>query len=156
MTKNPAAQRAAELYASQLFAARVRYCEEHGLTWFVLSARFGLVVPFQKLPHYDQTIEQKTPMERAGWHLGVARQLLELLDDSDNPRKVSIEIHAGAAYCSPLSEVLRATGFTVETPVAGIAIGQQLQFYSLNRLHQSADGRLGLGVPVVPEFPAEV
>lgn len=154
MVKNPAAQRAADLYASQLFTARVRYCENYGLSWFILSARFGLAVPFQKLPYYDQTMEQKTPMERAAWHLGVARQLLELLEDNDSPRQISIEIHAGASYCSPLSEVLSAVGFRVETPVGGLPIGQQLQFYAANRVALSAAATSGgVGVPVVPAFP---
>lgn len=154
MVKNAAAQRAADLYASQLFAARVRYCESNGLTWFVLSARFGLVVPFQKLPYYDQTMEQKTPMERAAWHLGVARQLLELLEDNDSPRQISIEIHAGSAYCSPLAEVLRAVGFRVQTPVAGLAIGRQLSFYAAETAVTEAVGVPGsIGVPVLPEFP---
>ena len=79
-----------------------------------------------------------TPADVAAWHVGVAQRLIEELwepfnlkesDDFLKPSELTIEIHAGADYCHPLTEILAAVGIKVELPLKGLGIGEQLAWY---------------------------
>ena len=127
-----------QLYGSQLFSKRVDYAKAKGLRWAVLSARYGVWFPHIGLKAYDQTFSDMIPAEIAAWHVGVAQRLMEELWEQYNlgqsvnpikPSELTIEIHAGADYCHPLTEILRAVGIAVELPLAGLGIGEQLAWY---------------------------
>jgi hypothetical protein len=75
----------------------------------------------------------------AAWHIGCASRLIEELwepfnenqaDEPLKPGEFTIEIHAGADYCHPLSEILQSVGIKVELPLKGLGIGEQLAWYS--------------------------
>lgn len=128
-----------QLYAGQLFTKRVRYAEQNGLRWWVLSAKYGCWAPTIALKPYDQTLLDMSPAEIAAWHTGVAMRLVEELWEpfnvkvSDNPflpSEFTVEIHAGTDYCHPLAEILTAVGINVETPLQGLGIGEQLAWYT--------------------------
>lgn len=127
-----------QLYGSQLFSKRVDYAKAKGLRWAVLSARYGVWFPHIGLKAYDQTFSDMIPAEIAAWHVGVAQRLMEELWEQYNlgqsvnpikPSELTIEIHAGADYCHPLTEILKAVGIAVELPLAGLGIGEQLAWY---------------------------
>ena len=127
-----------QLYGSQLFSKRVDYAKARGMRWAVLSARYGVWFPHIGLKAYDQTFSDMIPAEIAAWHVGVAQRLMEELWEQYNlgqslnpikPSELTIEIHAGADYCHPLTEILRAVGIAVELPLAGLGIGEQLAWY---------------------------
>lgn len=50
-----------------------------------------------------------------------------------DPRRVAVELHAGKDYCEPAGEHLRAAGFTVERPLMGLSISEQLGSYKRRR-----------------------
>ena len=127
-----------QLYGSQLFSKRVDYAKARGIRWAVLSARYGIWFPHIGLKAYDQTFLDMIPAEIAAWHVGVAQRLMEELWEQYNlgqsvnpikPSELTIEIHAGADYCHPLTEILKAVGIAVELPLAGLGIGEQLAWY---------------------------
>lgn len=127
-----------QLYGSQLFSKRVDYANARGLRWAVLSAKYGVWFPRIELKPYDQTFAEMESAEIAAWHVGCAQRLMEeiwepfhmkLHDGPIKPSELTIEIHAGADYCHPLTEILRAVGITVELPLAGLGIGEQLAWY---------------------------
>lgn len=127
-----------QLYGSQLFSKRVDYANARGMRWAVLSARYGVWFPHIGLKAYDQTFSDMIPADIAAWHVGVAQRLMEELWESYNlglsvnpikPSELTVEIHAGADYCHPLTEILRAVGIVVELPLAGLGIGEQLAWY---------------------------
>lgn len=127
-----------QLYGSQLFSKRVDYAKARGMRWAVLSARYGVWFPHIGLKAYDQTFPDMIPADIAAWHVGVAQRLMEELWEQYNlgqsvnpikPSELTIEIHAGADYCHPLTEILKAVGIGVELPLAGLGIGEQLAWY---------------------------
>lgn len=128
-----------QLYNSQLFNKRVDYAEQNGLRWAVLSAKYGVWFPSVGLKPYEQTFAEMEPADIAAWHIGVAQRLIEELWEQYNqgqsvrpikPCELTIEIHAGADYCHPLTEILQAVGIKVQLPLKGLGIGEQLAWYS--------------------------
>lgn len=127
-----------QLYQSPLFSKRLDYAEAKGLRWYVLSAKYGCWAPTIALKPYDMTFAEMTPADIAAWHINVAQRLVEELwepfheKESAEPLKpaeLTIEIHAGADYCHPLTEILTAVGIKVELPLKGLGIGEQLAWY---------------------------
>lgn len=127
-----------QLYHSPLFTKRIDYAETRGIRWAVLSAKYGVWFPQISMKPYDQTFADMDPADIAAWHVAVAQRLVEELWESYNigqsvrsikPREFTIEIHAGADYCHPLTEILRAVGIKVDLPLKGLGIGEQLAWY---------------------------
>ena len=118
-----------ERYCSQLFRARRDYCDSLGIEWYVLSAKFGLLKQCEMVREYDESLHCKSRIDQLAWHVGVAKQFLDFLDDDAKPAKMLIEIHAGDTYCHPLDAILMSLGFTVVRPVQSLGIGQQLAAY---------------------------
>lgn len=127
-----------QLYNSPLFSKRLDYAEARGLRWAVLSAKYGVWFPRIELKPYDMTFAEMSPADVAAWHIGVAQRLIEELWEPFNvkesseflkPSELTIEIHAGADYCHPLTEILTAVGIKVELPLKGLGIGEQLAWY---------------------------
>jgi hypothetical protein len=122
---------AADLYVSTLFQGRRAYVERTCERWFVLSALHGVVSPEAVLEPYDVTLNDASQAERRAWATKVLRQLDAELGSVAGR---TFEIHAGAHYCDHgLVKGLRERGAIVEQPVAGLGLGQQLEFYSAGR-----------------------
>jgi hypothetical protein len=127
-----------QLYGSHLFSKRVEYAKANNFRWYVLSAKYGVWRPTIGMKPYDQTFADMTPADVSAWHASCALWLLEELwepfhqkesADALRPSELTIEIHAGADYCHPLTEILTALGVKVELPLAGLGIGEQLAWY---------------------------
>lgn len=116
---------ARDLYNSQLFTLARRYAERSNDSWFILSAKFGLLDPAQLVEPYDESLNDKSTSERADWGSAVEAQLSERLHSS-----VELVMLAGRAYRDPLQYRLEAKGHIVTVPMMGMAIGKQLQFLS--------------------------
>lgn len=132
---------AAELYTSPLFKGRRATVEASCDRWFILSAAHGLVPPDRVLEPYDVTLTTMGRAERRRW----ARQVLGQLDETVGELAGrTFEIHAGAAYTDHgLVEGLRAAGATIDRPVAGLTMGQQLAWYATRPTRADRD-------PLVP------
>jgi hypothetical protein len=117
---------AKELYMSELFRRRRFYAESSGKPWFILSALHGLVEPAQVVPPYERSINDVTAAERAEWAAEIANALLEWAPSAVGGQ---VEVHAGQEYVAALRSPLHKAGIGVVTPLQGLRIGEQLQWY---------------------------
>ena len=125
--KEPQPAPARTLYRSPLFHARRAYVERSCSSWFVLSAKHGLVHPDRWLEPYDVTLKNEAPSQRRVWSQDVLAELSRLLGDVNG---AVFEIHAGVAYRdSGLVTGLEDRGAVVEIPAEGLGLGEQLHFY---------------------------
>ncbi len=122
----------AELYTGDLFKKRLAHVEARGLPWYVMSAKGGLIKPNTPQRHYDHTIDDLDELTRAAWHVGIAAQLIDDLEDDQRLSDLTVELHAGEDYCEPLGSVLRLFGIKVVRPVEGLGIGEQKKYYAIS------------------------
>jgi hypothetical protein len=118
---------ARDLYTSTLFRGRRRRVEQTCASWFVLSARYGLVFPQAVLAPYDETLTGASRDVKRAWSSHVLAQLAHSLGHLG---WYTFEIHAGAEYRDwGLTDGLRAAGAIVDVPAAGLRQGEQLALY---------------------------
>jgi len=119
---------ARDMYTSPMFRGRMRAVELGCDTWFVLSAKHGLLDPSEVIEPYDVALKNLPSDARRAWSRKVLGALLDRFGDLSG--KV-FEIHAGSAYRdNGLVSGLKAAGATVENPTEGLNRGQQLAFYT--------------------------
>ncbi|MDA8332166.1 MAG: hypothetical protein M0027_13400 [Candidatus Dormibacteraeota bacterium] len=119
--------RARDLYTSPLFVGRRSWVERTCESWFILSAKYGLVAPEQVVEPYDQTLTRMNRRERRAWSRAVVAALRAQLHDLS---AYTFEIHAGAAYFDfGLRDSLVAEGAAVEIPSLHLRLGEQLALY---------------------------
>lgn len=123
---------ARDLYTSPLFNKQRRYAELSGLDWFILSAEHGLVAPDEWLAPYERYLPDTPRAYREVWGMWVVERL-ELL--AGPLRERTVEVHAGRTYVDALRVPLSAKGAQLLEPLAGLAMGQRLAWYT----HRSTD-----------------
>lgn len=119
---------ARELYTSQLFRGFRRVAERSADRWFILSAEHGLLDPSTEIHPYERTLNNMPRSERLIWSAAVRAQLERAL-----PAGCDVVIYAGERYREGLVEWLRERGHTVEIPLEGKGLGEQLQWLAINR-----------------------
>jgi len=115
---------ARDLYTGDLFKKSRAFAEQQpGASWFVLSAKHGLLAPEQLIKPYNKTLNEMPIDERRIW----AREVFRVLVDEQAlaPGDETILL-AGAHYCEFLVPFLRAFGVRVLQPLRGLGIGQRL------------------------------
>lgn len=133
---HPAA--AKDLYTGNLFQASRRYAEAFGSYWVIASAKHGIVDPDTILTPYDQRLDGSGRDVLDAWGY-VCQSCLTMVY-----RRMGIEIEmgrwidapqvtilAGEFYASQLIRTTFLRSYPVSTPLAGMQIGQRLQW--LNR-----------------------
>lgn len=123
--KSAQATEARNLYESPLFKKARKYIEERCDSWYILSAKFGLVDPYQVIPPYEETLRTKPRAEREQWARSVWTDLSTRLQAGDH-----IVILAGERYREYLVPRIIEFGCVLEVPMKGLAIGKQLQWLS--------------------------
>jgi len=123
--KRPTATKAKDLYYSPLFAKSREFVEQSCDSWFILSARYGLVDPTEVIEPYEETLNTKSRRERAEWSARVWDVLRQRLSPSDR-----VTILAGERYREDLLPRIREYGCQVDVPMQGLGIGRQLQWLS--------------------------
>jgi cytoplasmic iron level regulating protein YaaA (DUF328/UPF0246 family) len=123
--KSAHAAEARNLYESPLFKKARKYIEERCDSWYILSAKFGLVDPHQVIPPYEETLRTKPRAEREQWAQRVWADLSTRLQAGDH-----IVILAGERYREYLVPHIIEFGCVLEVPMKGLAIGKQLQWLS--------------------------
>jgi len=112
---------AKDLYLSDWFVKARGYVEARGGPWFILSAEHGLVAPDDPLAPYERTLNKMPVSDRRCWAERVIRQMSERV-----PAASHIVFLAGKRYREFLEDRLRNRGFSVEVPMEGLRIGEQL------------------------------
>lgn len=113
---------AAQLYISDWFKKACIYAENAGDRWFILSALYGLVEPEQTIEPYNFTLNGQRKAERDSWAQRIANDIRRRV-----PPKSRIIILAGENYRAGLMPLLK-DDFSIEVPMVGLGIGQQLAF----------------------------
>ena len=114
---------AKDLYESTWFRLARRYVERSGAPWFILSAKYGLVMPDAVISPYDETLNRMGVADRIAWAQKVQSQMDEQLPDADE-----IIVLAGARYREHLEPYLRRRFPAVGIPMEGLRIGEQLSW----------------------------
>jgi len=112
---------ARNLYQSPLFSKARRFAEDRYDSWFILSARHGLVHPDDVLAPYDQSLLDSTDGERRTWAVRVFEQLSRQTNADDR-----VAILAGKPYRKHLVPLLLERGHQVTIPMEGLRLGEQL------------------------------
>jgi hypothetical protein len=107
--------RAADIYQSALFKKSRAWAEKNCDTWAILSAKHGVLWPDDVVENYDVTLNDMPADKREAWSKMVRDQLARFSEDR-------FAVLAGKRYCE------WTEGFDVERPMAGMGIGQQLQW----------------------------
>ena len=123
--KRDRASRADQLYTSPWFLKARSLAEERSDRWYILSAEYGLLEPSRIVEPYERTLNTMPKAERVGWSERVLAGLLARTEPND-----SITILAGARYREHVVPRLRSLGYSVEIPMEGMRIGEQLQWLS--------------------------
>lgn len=143
---------AEQLYISPLFRAARDYAVATSDTWYILSARHGLLRPDQKVSPYNETLKNMPREEKAAWAERVMVRLKEVLRPGD-----VVTFLAGLEYRSLLTDFIQQSHCDVKIPLQGLSIGRQVQWlqaaahertrpYWLNQFYkQVARLRVGLG-----------
>jgi hypothetical protein len=127
-TKLDRAAPARDLYTSPLFRGRRAYVEQTCSSWFVLSAKHGLVDPHTVLEPYDLTLDSASSRERRAWSTGVLEALRKRVGRIDG---LTFEAHAGSNYLDfGLVDGLVAAGAEVVRPARGLGLFEQQAFYA--------------------------
>lgn len=114
---------AAELYISPWFRKVRALVESTGDPWFILSAQYGLIAPDKVIPPYDRTLNTMKAAERRHWAVQVQDQM-----DVELPETDEILVFAGVRYREYLLPFLESRFSKVTVPMAGLAIGWQLNW----------------------------
>ncbi len=114
---------ARELYISSWFNKARALVGVKGADWYILSALHGLVPPDKVIKPYEKTLNNMPVAERRAWSANVFRQLEPLLK-----RKSRVVFFAGQHYREFLVGPLLDRGVTVNVPMQGLKIGEQLQW----------------------------
>lgn len=119
-TKRNSAAPAHDLYTSDWFKKVRAYLEKQNASWFILSAKHGLVSSFDIIEPYEETLNNKRKQDRERWALEVWAKLQLIVEEGDH-----VVFLAGEKYRSGLIDRLRRLGAQVEVPMQGLRSGEQ-------------------------------
>lgn len=111
------------LYCSDWFRKASAYAMCIADEWYILSAKYGLVEPDRVIAPYDVTLNRMSAAERRAWAVRVWDELKEKLKPGDK-----VVILAGIKYRERLINPIQAMGCSIEIPMAGLRIGEQLSW----------------------------
>jgi len=118
---------ARNLYISPWFRMAATLAERNSNAWFILSAKHGLLPPDKVIPPYNKTLSLMTRQERRTWAEQVLQNLGIVLKNAD-----VVVFLAGLMYRYDLVRTLRERGHTVQVPMEGLRIGEQLAWLKRN------------------------
>ena len=121
--KNSTPMPAGDLYISDWFRKASAYAARMADRWYILSAKYGLVAPKAVIEPYDETLNRMGVAARRAWARRVIEDLKRVLQPGDR-----VVILAGSRYRQDLIGPIRQMGYTVEVPMEGLKIGEQLRW----------------------------
>jgi len=122
---------AKEMYGpSELFRKAYDYCTKNYDYVAILSAKYGLLLPDEKIDPYDLTLKSMSASEQMKW----AEKVLAQLNSKLPMRDVSkVFFHAGLAYRTHLTRMLEGRGIQCIAPLEHLSIGEQIARYQRQR-----------------------
>lgn len=124
---HPAA--AKDLYVSDWFKKARAFVEAEAGDddWLILSAKYGLVEPQERIAPYEKTLKKVPKAGRQQWAEDVYEELMYYLAPGE-----TVVIMAGEYYREFLVPWLEEEGFRVELPLLGLGLGEQLRWLARN------------------------
>ena len=112
---------ARDLYCSPTFQKSVDWAERRGLPWAILSAKHGLIEPWEEIEDYDQKLTPTTRIDSLRWIDKVERQMGERFHPfiaggytEDYPEEIIIL--AGNQYAEPIENRIAIWNENVDNP----------------------------------------
>ena len=112
---------ARDLYNSAWFTKARRVVEAHGWKWGILSTKYGLLHPQQKVDTYNLTMKDMTFDARRKWADKTYQQIRPLVSPGQ-----TVMILAGVAYREFLIPLLEGQGIMVAAPLAPFGVISQM------------------------------
>lgn len=113
--------------ASDLFRKAYSYAIKNYDFVAILSAKYGLLFPGDKIEPYDLTLNDMKSQQRKEWAKKVFGQMKGRLRLKDFDR---VFFHAGEKYREYLIPKLESVDIRCEVPLAHLGIGKQKSWYA--------------------------
>lgn len=131
--------KASELYTSSLFLKAREFASNNFDSWYILSAKYGLLHPDDIIEPYDQTLNKMQIDHRKKWTNSVYETLKKTI-----PINSKITFIAGQKYREFLMPMLEKSGYETVVPMQGLSIGMQLawlnnknyEFQTINNINR--------------------
>jgi len=111
------------MYHSPWFVAARAYVEARRATWYILSAKYGLVEPTETIDPYEYTLNNAPITERQRWAMLVLDGLHDRLVSGDE-----VVFFAGKRYREFLEAPLQGRGIKVRVPMSALRQGEQVSW----------------------------
>jgi len=119
---------ASEMYsASDFFRKAYSYATKKYDFVVILSAKYGLLFPDDKIEPYDLTLNKMRSRQRKEWAEIVFNQMKRRLRLKDFDK---VFFHAGKKYRQYLIPKLENIGIECEVPLEHLKIGEQMAWYN--------------------------
>lgn len=112
--------------ASDLFRKAYSYATKNYDFVAILSAKYGLLLPDDKIEPYDLTLNNINSQQRKEWAKRVFTQMRKRLKLKDFDK---VFFHTGKRYREHLIPKLVNVGICCETPLENLGIGKQKAWY---------------------------
>jgi len=132
-TKRNTPSAAKDLYQSDLFQSMRRYAEENADTWYILSAKHGVLQPDTIIEPYEKTLNQMPKAERLAWAETIQKTLVDLIAQGG-----MVTILAGERYRENLVPFLEAHEHPVAVPMGGLPLGMQLRWLKTHGIQHAS------------------
>lgn len=118
---------ASEMYsASDLFRKAYAYAVKNYDVVATLSAKYGLLLPNDKIDTYNMTLSEMSSGEITEWSESVFKQMEKRLELSDFDKAF---FHTGKKYRQYLIPKLEKLGIRCKVPLGNLGIGKQKAWY---------------------------
>jgi hypothetical protein len=114
---------ARNMYVSPLYRKSVMVAEGWGLSFSILSAKYGLLEPDETIEPYDLTLKGASKQFKSEWAIKVDEQIRTSID-----RKRHLILLAGDDYYAPLIEAGKDRPLGFLAPMHGLSLGNRLVF----------------------------
>lgn len=111
------------LYHSEWFVRAAAVAETSTAGWYILSARYGLLHPDQKIAPYDLLLTDLSPSQRQVWAAAVIQSLSQILRPNDRVLALTDSV-----YAAPLLPLLANTAWRITAPLAGLNLTGQISW----------------------------
>lgn len=115
--KLPRAAAACDLYISPLFKKSRAYAELNCDDWGILSAKYGLVLPGEKIGPYDVRLDRLSRARRQAWCASTFNQIVSRWGTN-----TTFTVLAGKPY------LCATDGLDAIYPLEGLQIGERLRW----------------------------
>ncbi len=114
---------ARNMYVSPLYRKSVVITEAWGLTFSILSAKYGLLNPDEIIEPYNLTLKGASKEFKTEWAMRVDGQIRGSIE-----RKKRLVVLAGDDYYAPLTEAGKNDPLNWLAPMRGLSLGNRLAF----------------------------